>query len=174
MSAIMDVTPETLADWLAKGEGVVVDVREDFEHAGEHIEGAEHVPLASLDPEELKRRHASRRVVFQCRTGGRSAKAAARFAGEPSYHLAGGIEAWKASGRETIKAAGGARLDVMRQVQITAGSLVVLGVVLALVISPWFLAISAFVGSGLIFAGASGWCGMAKLLGAMPWNRVSA
>ena len=31
--------------------------------------------------------------------------------------------------------------------------------------------LSAFVGAGLVFAGTSGWCGMAQLLGLMPWNR---
>jgi len=25
-----------------------------------------------------------------------------------------------------------------------------------------------------VFAGISGWCGMAKILGLMPWNRVSS
>jgi hypothetical protein len=38
-------------------------------------------------------------------------------------------------------------------------------------VSPWFLAISGFVGCGLMFAGISGWCGMAKLLAVMPWNK---
>jgi len=59
----------------------------------------------------------------------------------------------------------------MRQVQITAGSLVVLGIVLAVLYSPWFMALSAFVGAGLVFAGVSGFCGMANLLAFMPWNR---
>jgi hypothetical protein len=26
-------------------------------------------------------------------------------------------------------------------------------------------------GGGLVFAGFTGWCGMAKLLAFMPWNR---
>jgi hypothetical protein len=60
---------------------------------------------------------------------------------------------------------------MQRQVQIVAGSLVLAGLLLALLISPWFAAVSAFIGAGLVFAGASGWCGMAHLLGAMPWNR---
>ncbi|MDG6745875.1 DUF2892 domain-containing protein [Staphylococcus aureus] len=30
---------------------------------------------------------------------------------------------------------------------------------------------SAFVGAGLMFAGVTGWCGMANLLRVMPWNR---
>lgn len=171
MSNVVDVSPETLEGWLREGTAVVVDVREDVEFASEHIEGAEHVPLARLEPDELKQRHGTTRVVFQCRSGGRSAKAAARFGG-PSYQLAGGIQAWTDSGRGTIKAAGGPPIDIMRQVQITAGSLVVLGVVLSLLVSPWLLILSAFVGCGLVFAGASGWCGMAKLLGVMPWNQI--
>jgi len=64
-------------------------------------------------------------------------------------------------------------LDVMRQVQVTAGSLVLIGVLLGAFLNPWFLILSGFVGSGLMFAGLSGWCGMAKLLGNMPWNKRS-
>jgi len=44
--------------------------------------------------------------------------------------------------------------------------------VLGVTLSPWALVLSGFVGCGLMFAGISGWCGMAKLLGAMPWNKV--
>jgi hypothetical protein len=29
------------------------------------------------------------------------------------------------------------------------------------------------VGAGLVFAGVSGFCGMARLLAVMPWNKVS-
>ena len=60
----------------------------------------------------------------------------------------------------------------MRQVQIVAGSLVLLGVVLGTTVSPLFLLLSGFVGAGLVFAGLSGWCGMAQLLALAPWNRV--
>jgi hypothetical protein len=56
-------------------------------------------------------------------------------------------------------------------VQIGAGGLVLLGVVLAVLISPWFMALSAFVGAGLVMAGITGFCGMARLLAHMPWNR---
>jgi rhodanese-related sulfurtransferase len=66
-----------------------------------------------------------------------------------------------------------APLPIMRQVQIAAGSLVLLGLVLAVLVSPWFMALSAFVGAGLIVAGISGFCGMANLLLHMPWNRPS-
>jgi hypothetical protein len=56
-------------------------------------------------------------------------------------------------------------------VQITAGSLVLIGVILGFAVSPWFFALSAFVGAGLTFAGISGTCAMASLLTVMPWNR---
>jgi hypothetical protein len=56
-------------------------------------------------------------------------------------------------------------------VQIAAGSLVLLGVVLGLLWRPEFYALSAFIGVGLLFAGITGWCGMARLLELMPWNR---
>jgi hypothetical protein len=59
----------------------------------------------------------------------------------------------------------------MRQVQIAAGSLVLLGLALAAFVSPAWAALSAFIGAGLLFAGISGWCGMARLLALMPWNR---
>jgi len=39
------------------------------------------------------------------------------------------------------------------------------------VVSPWFFALSGFVGAGLTFAGLSGTCAMASLLAVMPWNR---
>ena len=50
----------------------------------------------------------------------------------------------------------------------------VLGVLLGLRVLPTFLGLSAFVGAALVFAGSTGWCGMATLLAAMPWNRRAA
>ncbi|MHC4908892.1 MAG: rhodanese-like domain-containing protein [Planctomycetota bacterium] len=173
---LVDVTPEILEAWLDEGDTVVVDVREDFEHASESIADACHAALSKFDPEALRSAHGSRRLVFQCRTGRRSAEAAERFgaADEQVFHLAGGLEAWKASGRSTVRSSAAPRIDVMRQVQMTAGTLILVGVILGVLLSPWFLALSGFVGAGLLFAGASGWCGMAMLLARMPWNRGAA
>jgi rhodanese-related sulfurtransferase len=82
----------------------------------------------------------------------------------------GGIEAWKKAGLPVLRDTG-QPIEMQRQVQIAAGVLVLLGVVLGYFASPAFYGISAFVGAGLTFAGISGWCGMAKLLALMPWNR---
>ena len=62
-------------------------------------------------------------------------------------------------------------IEIMRQVQIVAGSLVVMGAALGALLHPGFHALSAFVGAGLVFAGASGTCMMARLLALAPWNR---
>lgn len=176
--------PDALASLLSQGRAVLVDVREPFEHAGEHIEGARLVPLGSLDPHDLAQTlgqaHPGGLVVFHCRSGQRSAKALARCrdalsqAGLRAAHLEGGIEAWKAAGKPIGRACASPRLDVMRQVQVVAGSLVLAGVLLGAWLSPWLLAVPAFVGAGLLFAGLSGWCGMARLLAKMPWNNPPA
>jgi hypothetical protein len=61
-----------------------------------------------------------------------------------------------------------------RQVQIAAGSLILLGVLLGAGVAPQSYLLSGLVGAGLILAGLSGWCGMARLLEIMPWNRRGA
>jgi len=167
-----DVSPELLGSWMADGGTLLVDVREDYEHAEERIDGAILRPLSSFDADAIRREAGSRRVIFHCRSGKRSLDAAERYrrSDEATFHLAGGIEGWKSAGKAVIRPAK-AGLPVMRQVQITAGALVAAGVALGVTVSPWFLAVSGFVGCGLMFAGISGWCGMAKLLAVMPWNR---
>jgi rhodanese-related sulfurtransferase len=171
-----EVDAGTLRAWLQSGQAVLVDVREPFEHASERIEGSRHVPLAQIEPDTLRAEHMGERLVFHCRSGARSGKAlekcesALRQAGIETYHLRGGIEAWKAAGQPVAHSAGAPKLDIMRQVQIVAGSLVALGVLAGVLVSPWLLVVPGFVGCGLVFAGLSGWCGMAKLLARMPWN----
>lgn len=170
---VVDVSPAQLRDWQQKGEAVIVDVREPFEYGEERIDGAELHPLSAFDSAALRAKYADRKLVFQCRSGRRSLDAAERYrSGDGAvYHLAGGIEGWKAAGQPVEKPAGAPKIGVMRQVQITAGSLVLIGVLLGAFVNEWFLVLSGFVGAGLVFSGASGWCGMAMLLGKMPWNR---
>ena len=54
---------------------------------------------------------------------------------------------------------------------MTAGGLVLLGAALGTTVHPGFWGLSAFVGAGLFFAGATGFCGMARLMALAPWNR---
>jgi hypothetical protein len=61
----------------------------------------------------------------------------------------------------------------MRQVQITVGFLTGLGGLLALTVNKFFAIIPLVVGSGLLFAGLTGFCGLAQVLAKMPWNKTS-
>jgi len=161
------ISPAETRQLMADG-ALLIDIRPSDEFARSRIPGSENRPI-----ERLQRVGDAPAVVYHCRSGMRTAANAARLAAAsdcPAYLLDGGHDAWRAAGlpvAENRKAP----LEIMRQVQITAGSLVVLGVLLGLTVQPAFLGLSAFVGAGLVFAGSTGWCGMAKLLAAMPWNR---
>lgn len=148
----------------------LIDIRSADEHARERIAGAVNVPLDRIG--DLPRD--GRAVVFHCTSGMRTAANAATLAAAagdaPAFILGGGIAAWHAAGEATLVDRA-QPLEIMRQVQIAAGALVLAGVLLGLAIAPAFLGLAAFVGAGLMVAGASGWCGMATLLRAMPWNR---
>lgn len=50
-------------------------------------------------------------------------------------------------------------LPLMRQVQIAAGGLILIGVVLGYAVNSSFFLLSGFVGAGLMFAGISGFVG---------------
>lgn len=149
---------------------ILVDIREFDEHARERVPGARHEALSRLSSIDTKGASA---VVFHCRSGHRTTGNAQRLAASvdcDAYILEGGIDAWKKAGLE-VASDRRQPLEIMRQVQITSGTLVVLGVALGLWVTPAFFILSAFVGAGLTFAGVTGWCGMAKLLALMPWNR---
>lgn len=172
---LKSIDPLALTRRLDHGGAILVDIREPDEYAREHIPGARLVPLSKLDTHDFgSERDAT--LVFQCKSGARTAANARRLGATPcreAYALAGGLDAWKAAGLPTeIDRA--APIDLQRQVQIGAGLLVLAGVILGLAVSPWFLAISGFVGAGLTFAGITGFCGMAHILRRMPWNRALA
>jgi len=62
-------------------------------------------------------------------------------------------------------------LSLERQVQIAIGSLLVLKVFLGFSVHELFFALTAMIGIGLIVAGTTRWCGMARLIAHLPWNR---
>lgn len=154
---------------------LLVDIRGADEHARERIPGACCIPLAQLADAPQLRQAEGRAIVFHCRSGMRTRANAAALeaaaAGCAAYLVEGGLDAWKHAGLPVSRAAR-APLELMRQVQIAAGGLVLLGTVLAAAVSPWFLLLTGFLGAGLLFAGLSGFCGMALLLARMPWNRA--
>lgn len=98
---MVELSPAELEAQIVAGGVRLVDVRESLEHWFDRIAGSESAPLSSFDPAEHV--DSADRVVLYCRSGHRSGAAAARLSaasGRPIRHLAGGIAAWKASGRK--------------------------------------------------------------------------
>jgi rhodanese-related sulfurtransferase len=165
------INARQLAHQLAEERVKVIDVREPMEYAAGHIAGSLNVPLGRISQADLPRGP----LVLVCHSGNRSAQALAQLMQQghprPLTELEGGLPAWQQAGLPVRKLRN-APLPLMRQVQIAAGSLVLLGLILGTWVAPAWILLSWFVGAGLVFAGVSGFCGMARLLAAMPWNRV--
>jgi rhodanese-related sulfurtransferase len=92
------VEPSRAAELIEAG-AEAIDVRRLDEWDAGRIAGARHLEVNDLqgEAESIPR---DRPVVFYCRSGSRSALAAAAFrqAGWDAYNLEGGLEAWAADG----------------------------------------------------------------------------
>lgn len=166
------IDPRALKDRLDAGEAVLVDIREMDEHARERIPGATPAPLSRFD-EFTAAPPSDKILVFHCKSGNRTQVNTGRIVArgfDDAYVLLGGLDAWKAAGLPTDRTPE-APLELQRQVQLAAGALIVAGVVFGYLLTPWAFLLSGFVGGGLMFAGATGFCGMANVLRALPWNR---
>ena len=172
MSNLQTISPARAAELVRKG-AILIDIREADEHARERIPGARHHALSRLD-KDAPVRPGDEVLVFHCRSGARTKSNAGKLAAAAqsceTYILEGGIDAWKKAGLP-VTLDRSQPIDIMRQVQIAAGMLILIGAALGVSVSPLFYALSAFVGAGLLFAGVTGFCGMAHLLALMPWNR---
>ncbi len=154
---------------------LLLDVRTPAEFAEAHIAGSVLHPLGSLSVEEVKRLAEGKNAcVVICRSGNRARQAAAALCQHniPQLQiLAGGIQAWEAAGLPLNR--GAKTISLERQVRIAAGTLVFIGATLGYFVHPGWIALSAFVGAGLVFAGITDTCGMGMLIARMPWNNRS-
>lgn len=97
-------TPQQVHEGMARGEIVLIDVREPSEYAAERIDGAMLFPLSTFDPAALPDTE-GKEVVLQCGSGKRSETALRRAiaAGvRVRSHLGGGVMAWKAAGLPVV------------------------------------------------------------------------
>jgi rhodanese-related sulfurtransferase len=88
---------------ISRGELTIVDVREPWEYARDHIPSATLTPLGQIiaRPQEAI---TSDNVVFVCEVGQRSAVAAEMAAAlgmQHVYNLEGGMQAWRTAGMPT-------------------------------------------------------------------------
>ncbi|MEV6940462.1 rhodanese-like domain-containing protein [Streptomyces sp. NPDC051172] len=155
----------------------VIDVRTPGEYASGHLPGALNIPLDQLRHGLPDIRQAAERgdVLVVCASGARSQNACKLLAeqGIPAATLTGGTAAWAAAGHDLHRLTRRARAvwGMERQVRFTAGTLVLLGLTLGLLVHPAFQLLSAATAGGLVFSALTDTCGMAALLAGLPHNR---
>ncbi|WP_405827586.1 MULTISPECIES: rhodanese-like domain-containing protein [unclassified Streptomyces] len=158
-------------------ELTVVDVRTPAEFASGHLPDAVNIPLDRIGRAlpELREAAGRKPLLLVCSSGTRSDNATATLAshGIPASSLSGGTTAWAAEGHGLQYAAGRPRAvwAMERQVRFTAGALVLLGLALGLFVHPAFRLLSAGIAAGLVFSALTNTCGMAVVLGRLPFNR---
>ncbi|MFJ6252450.1 MULTISPECIES: rhodanese-like domain-containing protein [unclassified Streptomyces] len=158
-------------------ELTVIDVRTPGEYAGGHLPGALNIPLDQIRRALPDIRHATARgdVLVVCASGARSQNACTVLAenGITAATLSGGTGAWAADGHELHRPRGASRATwgMERQVRLTAGVIVLLGLLLGLVAHPAFQLVSAGIAAGLVFSALTNTCGMAAVLAKLPHNR---
>lgn len=106
-TVVKSVDVEAFASMMEENPGVLVDVRTPEEYSAGHLEGAELINFYGSDFEakvsELDR---DVPVYVYCRSGGRSGRSAGQLHDmgfKTVIDLSGGIMAWEAQGKETVK-----------------------------------------------------------------------
>ncbi|MFI8263733.1 rhodanese-like domain-containing protein [Streptomyces sp. NPDC085665] len=155
----------------------VVDVRTPAEFASGHLPDALSIPLDRIvrSLPELRKAAAGKPLLVVCASGARAENAVATLAshGIGASSLTGGTTAWAAEGHGLDRPEGRTRSvwAMERQVRFTAGSVVLLGLALGFLVHPAFRLLSAGIAAGLVYSALGNTCGMAVVLGRLPFNR---
>jgi rhodanese-related sulfurtransferase len=158
----------------------IIDVRTAVEVENQPHEESAHFPLQELNCAAVKtylaeQGHDPKQPVYLlCANGPRATLAAEQLQADldcPLVIIEGGINKLNSAEISTQQDAGNT-ISLERQVRIASGALVLIGIILGSLLSPWLYAISAFVGGGLVVTGINGSCGLAMLLARMPWNKI--
>ncbi len=196
MNNFKNIDSKQLNEWLQAGEAVLVDVREPNEFTEWRICQATSMPLTNFDRHVESLQGEKRKIVFQCLKGKRGEMAAtaavAQLPDAEIYNLEGGIEAWANDGFAYISDAVQSedseqsdssctkkctmqsamkKLPLHQQVFVVAGGLIAFFSLLGLLDFKLFSFLAFLMGGGLVYGGATGNCGLAKLLQKMPWNK---
>jgi rhodanese-related sulfurtransferase len=174
---IQTIAASDFSKLVAAGKVVdLIDVRTPVEFREVHLAMARNEPLDQLDPQAIQagRKDRSTEPLYViCRSGARGKQACEVFvtAGMTNViNIEGGTMACLESGIPIVR--GQKAISLERQVRITAGLLVCIGTALGYFVHPYWIALSAFIGAGLVFAGVTDTCGMGMMLAKMPWNKI--
>lgn len=172
MATIHTITSAEAKQLLDNDEAVLIDVREPAEHRSLKIPGAQNIPLSRIQAKHVKNQP-KQKVILHCKTGRRSQEACNKVISgldADIFNVEGGIDAWSASGLAVEKGKSSV-LPIDRQVQVTIGAMILIGLALYQFVTPLGLILPLIAGLGLSNAGITGWCGLGKAMALMPWNR---
>lgn len=150
----------------------MIDVREPSEFKREHIAGSISIPLSELVSRKNELAQ-DRPVILICLSSARAKRGflSLKAAGVGNCQvLEGGLHGWTMRAYPTEAL----RLGVWsmeRQVRFAAGFLILVGILLTASVNPNWICFSGFVAVGMMFSAITNSCGMATLLGFLPWNR---
>lgn len=170
------ISPEALAERSVAQNIDLIDVRTPAEYREIHVDGSRNIPLDTLDPNAVmaaRNGRSDQPLFVMCKSGMRANKACQKFldAGyDQVVNVEGGVQAWEAAQLPVVR--GKKTISLERQVRIAAGFLTLIGALLGAFVHPYFIAIPAGVGAGLMFAGITDSCAMGMILAKMPWNQV--
>lgn len=170
------ISAQQLHDIVQSGADVeLIDVRTPFEFQEVHVSFARNVPLEQLGSAApaAGRSSAAEPLYVICQSGARGKQACEKLlaAGYANVvNVEGGTTAWVEAKLPVLR--GQKAISLERQVRIAAGSIGLIGALLGYFAHPYWIALPALVGAGLIFAGITDACGMGMLLARMPWNQV--
>jgi len=155
----------------AVSEAQWIDVRSPSEYSTGHIPGTVNIPMDQIEA-RLDDLIPHRSIVLVCQAGKRARMVAGLIAPCRSdvMVLEGGAAAWSKAGLPLVVSSK-TRWSLERQVRLSAGLLLLVALILAVLVSRYWLCLGAFVGAGLTFAGLTDMCPMGSLLAHMPWNR---
>jgi rhodanese-related sulfurtransferase len=173
--SVTEITPQQLNEVLASQPGArLIDVRPRVEFRRIRLLRAQNIPFNELSVDALPAEAGTSdsKVYVICKAGVQSRRACEKLAQlgfANAVSVQGGTDACLSAGLAAQHGQPGMSLE--RQVRLAAGSIVLITSILAITVSPYFAALSAFVGAGLVFAAVTDTCGMGMLLAKMPWNR---
>jgi rhodanese-related sulfurtransferase len=170
--SITTISPKVLAERSQAKPVTFIDVRTPGEYAELHALGTNLIPLDRLDPKAVQAMYPDDDIYVICRAGNRSRMACEKLIAAGVNRVIsvdGGTDAWTEAGLPVVR--GRKTMSLERQVRITAGSIVLTGVLLGSLFEQYLLGIAGFIGAGLIFSGLTDTCGMGMVLAKMPWNQ---
>jgi rhodanese-related sulfurtransferase len=172
--SVTTISPKRLHEISQSGQDVeLIDVRTPAEFREAHISFARNIPLHRLRSATLVNERNGDPLYVICQSGARGKQACEKLlaAGYSNVlNVEGGLQAWLDAGLPVVRGKNAVSLE--RQVRIAAGVIVLVGALLGYFAHPYWIALSALVGAGLVFSGVTDTCGMGMLLARMPWNRV--